>query len=234
MDITEQVDMREQLRLYGARIRHAQEEERASISRVLHDETIQTLTAVGHRLDTVMAGHNLPEEITAEFGGLANILLDQSDALRRLCMGLRPAMLDRMGLGAAVEWLVRNACDGDGIEGAVRVDEDLRRVNPSVEIRLFRIAQEAVNNAVRHAKAKSIEVTLGVRDGNLELEVKDDGIGFNMATHSTEYPHATKLGLLGMRERARILGADLDIQAEPGMGCRVFLRGSIERMEANM
>ena len=235
MDITEQARMREQLRLYGARIRKVQEEERAAISQVLHDDTIQALTAVGHRIDALMAGHlELPKNVTSELELLANTVLDQTDALRRLCMGLRPAMLDRIGLGAAVEWLVRNACDGNGVKGTVRVDKDLERLNPNAEIRLFRIAQEAVNNAVRHAKAKNIEVSIGVRDGHLELEVKDDGIGFDSGTHPMEYLDSERLGLLGMRERAGILGADLDVQSEPGMGCRVFVRGSIEQMEASV
>jgi signal transduction histidine kinase len=233
MDITEQVRMREQLRLYSARIRKAQEEERTAISRVLHDETIQSLTAVGLRLDTIMAEHDLPQPVMGEIESLANILLDQSDALRRLCMGLRPAMLDRMGLGVAIEWLVRRTCAENAVAGTVRIGEGLRRLNANVEIRLFRIAQEAVNNAVRHARAKRVEVSLGINNGHLELEVGDDGIGFDMTTQSTEHPHGEKLGLLGMRERARMLGASLHIHSTPGEGCRVFLRGSVEQMEAN-
>ena len=234
MDVTDQVRMREQLQSYGARIRHAQEEERLNISRFLHDDTIQTLAAVSHRVDVLMAKHDLPKRMVAEFEGLASALLDQSDALRRLCMGLRPAMLDRMGLGASIEWLVRNACSGNEVAGTVRVGESLRRLNPNVEIRLFRIAQEAVNNAVRHGKAKRIEVSLSARDGHVELEVKDDGIGFDKGKSPMQSLDNERLGLLGMRERAHILGAELDVQSEPGDGCRVFLRGSIERMEASV
>ena len=234
MDITNQVSMREELRSYGARIRQAHEEERGSISRVLHDETIQTLTAIGHRLDTLIARHEFPQAVINELESFANVLRDQSDALRRLCMGLRPAMLDRMGLGAAMKWLVRHACEGKSVSGTVRIDEGLKRLNPSVEIRLFRIVQEAVNNAVRHARAKKVEVDLDIKGGHLELQVEDDGIGFDMTTNSTEQFHGDKLGLMGMHERARKLGAALDIQSTPGEGCRVFLRGSVDQMAANV
>ena len=234
IDVTEQVTMREQLRSYGARIRKVQEEEREAISRVLHDDTIQALTAIGHRIDGFIARNSqLPEDEISELELLAETALNQTDALRRLCMGLRPAMLDSMGLGSALEWFVKNACAGVGVQGEVRVDAELSRLNPTVEIRLFRIAQEAVNNAVRHAQASRIDVSLVFKDGQLELDVRDDGVGFDTRTHPAEELGGGKLGLMGMQERAHILGVDLDIQSRPGEGTRVFLHGSVEQIHAS-
>jgi PAS domain S-box-containing protein len=230
-DVTDVVRLREQLELFGIRIRKAHEEERLSISRVLHDDTIQTLIALSNTVQRLLASEHSPDQTRKELEHIRTVLLDQVDALRRLSVTLRPALLDRMGLDAAIRWFTRQACEPKGIKWAVRIGEGWKRLNPSVEIRLFRIAQEAVNNAVRHGEPKNITVSLGIDDGALDLRIEDDGKGFTPTLSQMELLQQGRLGLVGMLERARALGAVLTIDARPGAGTRLHLQGTVARME---
>jgi PAS domain S-box-containing protein len=230
-DVTEQVRLREQLELYVARMRRAQEEERLAVSRFLHDDTIQALLLVALAVGEVISEGRVEGHDKRTLQRCATTLQDQVEALRRFSMGLRPAILDRMGLDAAIEWFVRETCEAKGVEGVVHIREGWRRLKPSVEVRLFRIVQEAVNNAVRHGSPRKVEVSLVLLDGQLELEVKDDGVGFEPNASHIDLLRGGKLGLVGMQERAKALGAEVRIESKTNAGCRVYLWGSVEKME---
>jgi len=159
------------------------------------------------------------------------LALDQVQALRRLSMSLRPALLDRMGLDAAVRWLVRETCQNNGVKGSVHIGEGWRRLSPEVEVRLFRIVQEAVNNAVRHGRPSSLHVAMEIAGDGLTVTITDDGGGFNPEQSEMEFLANGRLGLAGMRERARELGAEMDIASATGRGCRVEVRGRLDKME---
>jgi len=230
-DVTEHVKMQEQLRLYAMRIRRAQEEERLNISRFLHDDTIQALVGVSQRVEALLMSEPLGEKAQRELEETRRMILDRIESLRRLSMSLRPALLDQMGLDAAIRWFVRQACDAREIKGTVQIGKGWKRLSPSVEARLFRIAQEAVNNAVRHGEPSMIQVSLDIADSHVELVVKDDGRGFDLAFSPIELLEHGRLGLVGMQERARALGGDIQIDSQPGAGAHVVFRGSVTRMQ---
>jgi len=231
-DVTEQVRLHEQLELYSVRIRRAQEEERLRVSRFLHDDTIQTLLAVCHGIQSLVMREETAERVRIELEQANKIMMDQVEVLRQLCMTLRPAILDRMGLDAAIRWFVRQACKPNKVGGTVTVGEGWRRLDPAVEVRLFRIVQEAVNNAVRHGRPSKVTVSLDISDGRLELLVEDDGQGFKPSESQIELLLEGHLGLAGMHERVRELGAELAIESRPGAGTRILVRGDVEKMEA--
>lgn len=230
-DITEQVMLRQQLELYSSRMRRAQEDERLSISQFLHDDTIQTLLAISHTIQALLAQEEVVERVREKMEQIRRVLLDQVEALRRLTVSLRPAILDQMGLEVALRWFVRQMCQARGIESVVRIGGGWKRLSPTVEVRLFRIVQEAVNNAVRHGAPRKVEVSLNTTDGRLDLMVRDDGQGFVPPRSAMELLLQGRLGLVGMQERARALGAELAIESRPGAGTCILLRGQVERME---
>lgn len=230
-DVTEQERMREALRMYSSRITRAHEQERLSISRALHDQTVQTLLALASSIGNDLRKEEVSERMRARLEQVRSVLLDEVEALRRLCRGLRPAILDRMGLEEAVRWFVRQACREAGVEAIAEVNGENERLHPAVESRLFRIVQEAVTNAIRHGRPKRVKVKMERVDEQLRLEVRDDGKGFEPSESYNSLLEKGHLGLMGMMERARWLNADLSIESQPGQGTCVRLSGDIRRME---
>ena len=230
-DVTERERLRETLRVYSMRLARSHEEERLRISRALHDQTIQTLLALANSIGNDLNREEISERMKGRLGEVRSVLLDEMEGLRRLCRGLRPAILDRMGLEEAVRWFVRHTSQEAGVEGAVEVNGEDVRLHPVVEMRLFRIVQEAVNNAVHHGQPRRVEVKLDRADGRLRLEVKDDGRGFEPPESYIQLVEKGQLGLMGMMERARSLGAELRIESRPGEGSRVLFNGDTQSME---
>lgn len=231
-DVTEYVKLREQEELYSAMLDRAQEEERLRISQFLHDDTIQALLALSHTLQDVLQGQGVVGEAArGQLEQASTVVLDQIEALRRLSLTLRPAVLDRMGLDAAIRWLVRQTCEANGVAGVADIGEGWRRLSPAVEVRLFRIVQEAVNNAVRHGHPRQLRVSMDIKDGCIDLLVEDDGQGFDASRSQVEMLRQGHLGLTGMRERARELGGELTVESQPSQGSRIHLRAPVEQAE---
>lgn len=229
-DVTSHVRMRRQLELYSARVRRAQESERLAVSRFIHDDTIQALLAAVHRLETAQADGCLTGGARGDLEQAREIILDQAEALRRLSTSLRPSLLDKGGLDRAIQWFVRQACESRGVAGKVTVSDGWKRLPPPVEVRLFRIVQEAVNNALRHAAPRTVQVRLSLVGDTIDVTVEDDGQGFDQPQSYEELLLRGRLGLVNMRERAQEIGAALLIQTAPGAGCRVSLRGRLSAM----
>jgi signal transduction histidine kinase len=200
----------------------AQEAERRAISRGLHDEVGQTLTAVRlglAALRTQWPGPRPPPELADTI-----VAVDSArHAVLELALDLRPSILDDLGLEAALRWFA----DRLGRRGSVRVRVTSRlaerRLESHVETACYRIAQEALTNVVRHAQADSVEVALGVHAGQLELAITDDGGGFDVAA-SARVPLDDRLGLVGMAERAELTGGRLQVHSAPGRGTRITAR----------
>jgi two-component system, NarL family, sensor histidine kinase UhpB len=192
----------------------AQEEERARIARDLHDEVNQSLTGLLLRLEA--AREKAPPELAAELTeirGLANRAMQE---LLTLARQLRPTALDDLGLKAALAGNVRQL-NAQGVEASFDADGDLGRLPGDAQLVVYRVAQEALSNAVRHSGAEHVRVGLQ-RDGDtLELRVRDDGRGFSFDEASRG------LGIAGMRERAMLVGGDLEIESRPELGTRVRL-----------
>lgn len=200
-----------------ASILGAQEKERARVARELHDDTGQALTLLLVRLQ-VVADQTADERVKRELADLRALVAQTIDGVRRLSVDLSPTALDDLGLASAIEWLVERAC----ANGRLRVDVHLDLTHEprrAVALVLFRVAQEAVTNAVRHANATQLSVRLDERGGVIRLVVADDGKGFDVA--AAQASTADSVGLLGMYERIALVEGDLLIASEPGRGTRV-------------
>jgi len=204
-------------RLLG-KIISAQEDERRRVARELHDETSQVLSALGMALHPAGA-------MTLERVNELHALVDRMhDGLHRLIVNLRPSVIDDLGLGAAIETLASSQLRRAGLN--VRCDlGDLegRRVDPAIEIAIFRVVQEAILNIVRHSGASTVIIEGGLTSGRLWIEIEDDGRGFDPGSISPDDRTLRGIGLIGMRERVEMLGGKLTIDSAPGEGTRVHV-----------
>ena len=206
-----------QLRQLSQQLVSSQEQERKALSRELHDEIGQLLTALRMELGNL-------ERSRAAAGGEADTHLEQAKKLaettlkttRDIAMGLRPAMLDLLGLGPALEWQTREYSRRYKTPIQLDVAGDLRDLPDPHRTYLYRIVQEGLTNCARHAQAKNIRVSLKDANGQLAVTVEDDGVGFDQ--HGGV---AYGLGLLGITERVRELCGKIAIQSEPGKGTRL-------------
>jgi len=138
-----------------------------------------------------------------------------------LALNLRPSMLDDLGLEPALVWLTRRQAELAGLKGEVQTDALEQRLDTVIETECFRIAQEALTNVARHARAKTVTVELRQEEGQLHLRVRDDGIGFNVAAIREKAVRGASLGLLSMEERAALAGGQLELKSLPGRGSEV-------------
>ena len=227
-DVTERVrneealrHSREELRQFSVAANSVREQEKSRIARELHDELGQALTAL--KIDVGW----LKERLAASGGEVAlklsnmQVLLDGTvAAARRISADLRPLMLDDLGLVAACDWLVNNFTQRTGIACELAMSGDELDLPDPYATALFRVLQESLTNVARHAEASLVEVTLERDDTHVMLTVRDNGKGF--ATGDPRKPNS--FGLLGLRERAYLLGGQARISSQPGKGTTVELQ----------
>ena len=210
--------------LYIYKIFEAQEEERRRISQEIHDETIQTLLAIASRTQTLMtpnSGHDSASIKNVEW--IRDAILRTSQDLRRISIGLRPATLDDLGLLPALRLLVERFSDENNINCHIKIKGEVHKMPQLVEVTIFRVVQEALNNIKRHAQAKKAMVFLFFGSNNLKIKVTDDGQGFIPPKIYNLSNTGGKLGLIGMSERIHSLGGVLKINSEPNNGTTVFI-----------
>jgi PAS domain S-box-containing protein len=219
-DITEQKNAEERFSELSERLTQlshqlivAQESERRFLARELHDQIGQALTALKINLQT-----------TAKTATHENVVLidDILKQVRDLSFNLRPSLLDDLGLAAALSSHCARACERANV--AFRFDARIPavRFEPATETACFRVAQEALTNALRHARASEVEVTLAREDGLLVMTLTDNGIGFDVGSAQKDAAHGASLGMLSMQERALLAGGGLSIDSGPGVpGTRV-------------
>lgn len=205
-----------QAELLAARVIGAQEEERRRVARELHDEAGQALTALIIGLERGLAAMpesyapDLPVQPKQMVADLRDLAVQTLDEVRTLALELRPSVLDDLGLVAALRQYARAVQERTGLSIHVSVSglDAGERLPATVETALFRIAQEAITNAVRHAQAGSLQLRLRRTTEGATLEVRDDGVGFatSLGSGTAGKDDGGHLGLLGMRERARLLG----------------------------
>lgn len=211
---------RRQLRRLAARLEAIREEERTLVGREIHDELGQALT--GLKMDVAWIGKRLTDRQRelAERAESMSSLVDQTiETVRELSARLRPAVLDDLGLREAVEWQAQDFSRRFGIECRASLGEGDLRLAAEQKTAVFRILQETLTNVLRHADAASVEVRLGMAGRRLVLEVTDDGRGIA----PEEVARETSLGILGMRERAEMLGGSISVGPAEGGGTRVAL-----------
>jgi signal transduction histidine kinase len=208
---------------YIGAITSAQEEERNRLARELHDDTIQAVIALKQRVE--LAEKSVKDQGSRqslkELEGLAEQTIEN---LRRLTRALRPIYLEDLGLVTALEMLVRETSQANKVTIAFDRKGAEQRLPREVELALYRITQEALNNVVRHAKAEHSTVQIMYSKNETNLEVSDDGVGFQMPRSPTDLAPGGHFGLLGMRERADLIGARLEVTTDKGQGTRLSVR----------
>jgi hypothetical protein len=231
-DVTERVRAEEALRKSKEELRElaltaqtVREQEKSRVARELHDELAQALTAL--KMDVTWIRERVPADDGRVSGKLADIeaLLDSTvAATRRISADLRPLMLDDLGLIPAAEWLVQKFTERTGIRCELAIGvTDLELEDPQASA-VFRILQESLTNAARHAQPSLVEVTIDRSDGVVALTVRDNGRGF-----SPQQPRKPgSYGLMGLRERAYLLGGEVNILSEPDRGTTIEVRIPLE------
>jgi len=208
---------REKLRLLTARVRSVREDEQRHVARELHDDVGQRLSAL--RMDIAALRDAMPADQPKLFDIIENMdeLVNSTVvAVRRLATGLRPRILDELGLAPALETFLQDIETRFGIKFGLTIDDDIA-LSDAQPIEMFRIVQEATHNIVKHAKASEASVTLEEEAGQWRLSIRDNGQG--MATDDEQKPNA--LGLIGMRERVEGIGGEMTIHSAPNQGTRI-------------
>lgn len=203
----------EELRKLSRSLVQALEDERRSLSRELHDAVGQMLTALRMDLANLDRFRLSPDKFRESLEDARKLNTETMRSVRDLAMGLRPAMLDDLGLGPALEWQGREFSRRSGIPVTVQVDGTLDSLSEPHRTGIFRVVQEALTNCARHAHAKSIRVVVHGSQDRVHVTVQDDGIGFEASDGTVQ-----GLGLLGIEERIRELGGVVHIVSEPRKG----------------
>ncbi len=213
----------EGLRDYIGAITAAQEEERTRLARELHDDTIQAVIALKQRVQLAERSAADPASRAAlsELEALAEQTIEN---LRRLTRALRPIYLEDLGLVPALQMLAREASQAKDLQVEFQQAGRERRLPREAEIALYRIAQEAISNVVRHSRGTRAALHVNYADREVMLEVSDNGVGFAVPSSPTDLAPLGHFGLLGMRERAELIGARLDVNSMPGRGTKLSVR----------
>lgn len=212
---TEQAE--QQLRHLSMQLVQAQEEERKRISRDLHDEVGQMLTGIRMELGNLEQIRLVsPEKYSQNLEEARNLSEQTLRTVRDISMGLRPSMLDDLGLAPALEWLARDCSRRSGLNIVTHIDGNFEQTADIQRTCVYRIIQEALTNCVRHAKAKNVWVTVDEKQDCIHVEIKDDGIGIPTGNRPRQ-----GVGLLGIGERTRELGGNFQILSQPGAGTRI-------------
>jgi PAS domain S-box-containing protein len=209
----------EQLRVLSRRLFQVQEDERRHLARELHDEIGQALTAIKINLESI-------ESIE---GGTQSVRLEETSTLldnllrqvRQISLDLHPSLLDDLGLAPALRSLLDQQARRARLRGQFYAAEPLENIDPEIQTTGFRIAQEAITNVLRHAKAQSVGVHLQTESGQLQMKIVDDGRGFDLAEVERRAHQEASFGLMGMRERAALVGGRVEIISSSNKGTTV-------------
>jgi len=207
----------EQLRALAARQQSVREEERTRVAREIHDQLGQALTAI--KIEFASFIHDLPTQYrrSSKTESILQLVSNTIESVRRISTELRPGILDDLGLVAAVEWAAEEFEARTGITVNLDLPQDDIVTDQERATALFRIFQETLTNVARHARASDVSVRLAEQNGNLILQVRDDGVGMSEQQLSGN----RIFGIVGMRERAALLGGELKLSTVPGEGVAV-------------
>jgi two-component system sensor histidine kinase UhpB len=209
---------------------NAQEEERGRIARELHDDTSQALSIliiILERLESKVPeeDHEFRQKL-AEARQLATASLKE---LRNIIYGLRPTLLDDLGLIPAIRWYAHSQLEQLEMEVTISESEVPANLTQEQITSLYRIAQEAINNIYLHAEANQVKIGLALEDSHIIMHVEDDGRGFDNKTLSSSSSPEQRLGLLGIQERADLIGGKISLDSIPGKGTRIEIRIPVEQ-----
>lgn len=203
----------------------AQEDERKRVARELHDDLGQALGALAFQVEAVeQLLERDPDGAINQLNLTRDLITNTTDQMYELILALRPSTLDDLGLISALNSHAERFLEGSGIDFELISDGLTERLEPEMETTLYRIFQEALNNARRHSGAKNVSISIIMFDGYLESEIRDDGRGFELNKIDPSKQHPSGWGLLGIKERVSQWGGDLEIITEPGQGTVIHLR----------
>lgn len=227
------VKTRGYLRQYVKQITLAQEEERLRISREIHDTAIQSLIVLLHQTESFM---NKNENCNMPYTRFLYKITDQTkeiiQELRSLSSNLRPSILDHLGLLAGIKYLAGELEKNYGIDINLMLVAQSFRLLPEVEIAIFRIVQEALQNIVRHAEASKVNMVLDFNKDKIHILVKDNGKGIpDLPSLLSDLPRQGKLGLAGMCERVELIGGEINLLTGPGQGTTVSVTVPVENAQ---
>jgi signal transduction histidine kinase len=206
----------ERYRSLSRRLLQQQEHERGALARELHDQLGQSLFAVSLNLQAIRS--ELSPASSARVTESMRALEKMIEQVQTLAFELRPAMLDEVGLVGALRLLVDRHGERTGVHATFSPTPTDVRAPVEIETACFRIVQEALSNVARHARARQVDVTMTTPDGVIEVALRDDGVGFDLEKLRSG------LGLMGMGERAELVGGSVDIESVPGVGTTVRAR----------
>jgi len=222
-DITDERRLQENLRLYADQINNAYEEERKRIARELHDDTIQTFVAISRRLDNYISQNMKNKKESLKPLEMIHKNIDESLVrIRRFVQDLRPPTLEYLGLFPALRELANQIQDQSGIEINLKTKELRSNFTPEKELLIYRIVQEAIRNIWKHSDAVKADIIIKSDKKRTIVKISDNGIGFEIKKGS-KFLEMGKLGLMGMKERAHLLGGMLDILSKPNKGTIITL-----------
>ena len=213
------------LHSYIGAITDGVESERRNLARELHDETLQSMIALGQYTQYALHWNKDPK-VEKSLDQVMTLAEQGMKNLRRLVQGLRPIYIEDLGLTTALAMLATNKDHPDDVQIHFLQKGEERRLKPEVEMALYRMAQETLSNVHRHANARNVWVSLHFSKDELRLEIRDDGKGFNLPPDPSHYARKGHYGLLGLYERSELIGAKLILRSSPGEGCQIVVRVS--------
>lgn len=209
---------------YIGEITRGQEEERQRLALELHDETIQTLIALKQRAQLRIRALPKGDPTIPAMEELGSLTEDAINKLRRTIKALRPIYLEDFGLATSLEMLSNENSSAYGFPFSYIKTGIERRLEPEVELAIYRIAQESLNNVGRHAKAQTAELNIGFTPEDVILQISDDGVGFIPPANLSDFMREGHFGLVGLHERAQLIGAKLEIRSTVGKGTHIILK----------
>ncbi|BCR05898.1 hypothetical protein DESUT3_29670 [Desulfuromonas versatilis] len=224
--LVERLQNEKEIRHLSRRLLRAGEEERRHLARELHDQCSQTLTALHFGIETLKNTLPGPDEQTSgQFQQLGGLVDKLAGDLRSITNDLRPTMLDELGLGPALRWHIEEFSRLlPGVEAVFEPPQCHLRLVPEVELTLFRVCQEGLNNVARHSGAKRVQVDLNRVGECIMLTIQDDGVGFDPEHVRRRVQHPGAIGLVGMRERVAAVGGHMRIVSARRQGTRIEVR----------
>jgi two-component system sensor histidine kinase UhpB len=220
---------RAQLRRLSGQVLSAQEDERKRIARELHDDTSGSLARV--LLNIEMCEELVPaewSEVRAKISSTRSLCEQTLENVHKMIFNLRPTLLDDLGLASAMHWYAKNNLEPAGVQVQFESAANLGRLPPTVETAMFRIAQEAITNIVRHAHARHARIQLFCNKAKLGLVVQDDGCGFDASGVMRNSDSAHRWGLFGIQERVAVLNGNFQVESRVGAGATLRVEIPLE------
>jgi signal transduction histidine kinase len=224
IDMAEKLkEAQDSLHSYIGAITDSVENERRNLARELHDETLQSLIALGQYTQYALHWNKNPK-VETTLNQITNMTDQGVKNLRRLIQGLRPIYIEDLGLVTALAMQSTDNKRPDGLKIHFQLEGIERRLKSEIEMAMYRISQEAINNVIQHANAKNAWITLSFHKKSIILEIRDDGQGFNIPLEPMDYARKGHYGLLGIYERSELIGAKLIIRSVLKEGTRIVVQ----------